>query len=520
MIREHKERERFAEVHVPCPCGKSSDAACVRHDGSTFCFSCNKNFPVEREVKIEDSDVRYEFYGHRGISKSTMQRYGVLTKFDKDRPDSVAFPHGGDARFIRKIERIDGKISGFYDGVFKDALLFGQDIFDPGSKESITIFEGQYDALAGYEMLLGRSACVSVTNGANSTLANLRKFYEYVNSFDKIYLCLDNDTQGQEAVKSVQGLFDFKKVYHVKFHKFKDANEYLLNNETEEFRRTWESAKRFVPDNIISTFFDVEKALEDTTDDQLGSYPFEGLNDKLFGLFAEEVVCVKAPEGVGKTEFFRALEFHMLKTTKHPIGIIHLEENNATTIKALAGYQLEIPAVLPNCGLSRKDILSAYRAAVRDDEGRVHIHSSYDVDSEEAFLGNIRFLVSALGCRFIFLDHISWLATGLEDEDERRKLDRISQRLKLLAKELRFCLVEISHVNDNGQTRGSRNISKVANTVISLSRDLLDGATETFFLVEKARLGGMTGPAGSAHFHRDKGMLLQEAPKVYLPEEV
>src|SRR5690606_2934837 len=158
-------------------------------------------------------------------------------------------------------------------------------------------------------------------------------------------------------------------------------------------------------------------------------------------------------------------------------------------------------------------ILSGYKRAVRDDEGRVHIHSSFDVEDESAFLGNIRFLVSAAGCRFIFLDHISWLATGTDDEDERRKLDRVSQKLKLLAKELRFCLIMISHVNDDGKTRGSRNISKVANTVISLDRDILEESTRTYFLIEKARLGGRTGKAGHGLFDREKGKLIPEVDK-------
>src|SRR5690606_38686568 len=137
--------------------------------------------------------------------------------------------------------------------------------------------------------------------------------------------------------------------------------------------------------------------------------------------------------------------------------------------------------VLPDCGLSREDILSGYRRAVQDTEGRVHIHSSFDIEDEDGFLGNIRFLAGAAKCRFIFLDHISWLATGMQDDDERKKLDRLSQKLKLLAKELRFCLIEISHVNDDGKTRGSRNITKVANTVIDLSRDVSEGANAVFF---------------------------------------
>src|SRR5690606_11056887 len=97
--------------------------------------------------------------------------------------------------------------------------------------------------------------------------------------------------------------------------------------------------------------------------------------------------------------------------------------------------------------------------------------SSFELEDETVFLDNIRFLATVANCDFIFLDHITWLATGLDQEDERRKLDRISQKLKLLAKELRICIVMVTHTNDDGRTRGSRNIETVTNTMIHLTRD-------------------------------------------------
>jgi twinkle protein len=459
-------------------------------------------------------NITFDYKGWRGISRNTMEFYGVQTKLLNGKEFEVAFPYGEEAVKVRPYEGKAFKCV----GKFKDAGLFGQDRFDPGSRDSITICEGEPDALSAFEILRGRSACVSVKSGAGSAYQDCVKNYEFINSFPKIYLCFDNDKTGQDAVRSLQGLFDFRKVYHVKFHKRKDANEYLVNKEANEFEQTWLAAKRFAPDNIISAFTDIEKSLESSSEDRLGSYPFPELNSRLYGLHAGEVIVVKAPEGVGKTEFLRATEHHLIKETEHPIGILHLEEDNGTTVKAIAGYELGVPAVLPDCGLSKQDILDGYKKAVRDDEGRIHIHASFDVEDEEAFLGNIRFLVSALGCRFIFLDHITWLATGLADDDERKKLDRISQRLKLLAKELRFCLIEISHVNDDGKTRGSRNISKVANTVISLYRDLLEGSNTVHFMIEKARLGGRTGPAGQGFYNRGTGRLEAEEPVPNLPE--
>jgi twinkle protein len=438
-----------------------------------------------------------------------MEHYGVLAKFVDEHPIEVGFIYPNKSAKIRLLSE-----KKFWSkGPMREASIFGKDKFDPGSKKSITITEGEYDALAVFEMTRGNTAAVSIKS-ASSAKADCIRDRDYINSFEKIILCFDNDEPGQKATRDVASLFDFSKIYQVKFHKHKDANEYLEKGDMGDFLECWKHARRFAPDNIISSFSEIQKSLDESKEDQIGTYPFRNLNTSLYGLHQGEVVVFKGPEGIGKTEVFRAIEHHLLQTTKYNIGIIHLEEDNGTTVKAIAGYELKAPAVLPDCGLSQLDIFEGYKKAVRDDEGRVHIYSSFETEDESMLQDNIRFLVAAADCKFIFLDHISWLGTGLEAEDERKKLDRISQKLKLLAKELKFCLIMISHVNDEGKTRGSRNITKVANTVIDLSRDVVSidsiHRNTTVFLIEKARLGGHTGPAGRAIFDSMTGRLEDE----------
>jgi replicative DNA helicase len=225
----------------------------------------------------------------------------------------------------------------------------------------------------------------------------------------------------------------------------------------------------------------------------------------------------KGLEGIGKTEIFRAIEHHVLSTSKINIGVLHLEEDNGTTVKALAGYTLKAPTIAPDSQISEAEIVAAIKTLTGGSEDRLHIHESWDVEDENAILDSIRFLATAAGCRIIFLDHISWLATGLDaDEDERRKLDRISQRLKLLAKELKIAIVEISHVNDNGQTRGSRNITKNADVVVHMSRDIRSTdpveASSLYLFVEKAR-GANTGQGGVLTFDDETKMLREREAK-------
>jgi twinkle protein len=490
-------------------------------EGNGFCFSCSKFVPNKEEdaistvahkaerVQRDAVEGVFDYYPHRGISRVTMEHYGVQAKFVDEHPIEVGFIYPNKSAKIRLL----AEKKFWSKGPMREASLFGLDKFDPGSKKSITITEGEYDALAVFEMTRGNTAAVSIKS-ASSAKGDCIRDRDYINSFDRILLCFDNDEPGQKATREVASLFDFNKVYQVKFHKHKDANEYLEKGDMSDFMECWKHARRFAPDNIISSFSEIQKSLEDSKEDQIGTYPFRNLNTALYGLHQGEVIVFKGPEGIGKTEVFRAIEHHLLATTSHNIGIIHLEEDNGTTVKAISGYELRAPAVLPDCGISAQDIFQGYKKAVKDNEARVHIYSSFETEDEHVLPDNIRFLVAAAGCKFIFLDHISWLGTGLQEEDERKKLDRLSQKFKLLAKELKFCLCMISHVNDEGKTRGSRNITKVANTVIDLSRDVVSidsiNRNTTSFLIEKARLGGHTGPAGRAIFDSMTGRLEDE----------
>lgn len=504
---------KWIQTNLPCPCGKSSDAYSVDENGNGYCFSgtCKKFFNNKNEVMLENKKIHFDYYPSRGHSRKTLELYDIKTKFVDDVPyeKGYHYPWINGFKFRRLGDDVPKKLRFYTTDGMGNPGLYGKDKFDPGSKESITICEGMDDAPSMYEITRGQSACVSITSSANA-LRDCTLDFDYINSFKKIYLCFDSDDAGKQATTQVAPLFDYSKTYHVKYTKFKDPTEYLERGEGNELYESWKNARRFAPDSIISSFSEIERVLEESQEDQLATWPFKGLQNKLLGIFKGEVTCIKAPEGVGKTTLFRATEHHVLKTTKHPIGIIHLEEKNSRTVKGIVGYELEQDAISPESALSNKDILDGFKKIVQDDEGRVHIYSSWDVENEESFLANIRFLVVAAGCKIIFLDHITWLGTGLDSEDERKKLDRLSQKLKLMAEELGFALIEISAINDDGKTRGSRNISKSADNVVMLSRDnqSFDPVVRSTlnFVIEKSRLG-TDGPAGFCRMNFITGKL-------------
>jgi len=508
----------FVKTGLPCPCGNSSDAYAIDDAGKGFCFSgkCGgKLFVNEKEEEWDKSKFTTETYPHRGLNKRTLERFNIQTKFYEGTPIETAFFYPNGSIKIRNLAEKKFRTQ----GPMKDASLFGKNLFDKGSRKAITITEGEYDAASVLQMVGDETAAVSVRS-SSSAKADCIAEHDYINSFDKIIINFDNDEAGQEAAKKVASLFDFKKVFNLCLHKDKDANSYLQKDMGKEYYDAWKGVRRYTPDNLLSTMSEFRQALKNRREEKLADYPFEQLQSMLFGLHRAEVVVIKAPEGVGKTEFFRALENHVLKTTKHPVGLIHLEEDNGTTLRAMAGYFVEQPILHPESNVEDDEVVDILQKIMGDDENRFVLHSSFDVEDEDAFINNMRFMVAACGAQVIFFDHISWLATGNAEkgDDERKRLDRISQALKMLAKELGFCLVMISHVNDDGLTRGSRNITKVANTVISLARNKTsEDPTErlkTMILVEKARLiGAKEGPAGYGLYDEEKLMLIDPRTK-------
>lgn len=467
-----------------------------------------ETFPEIKEEDVDEVDVEFVHRKHRGLSQKTVEHYDIRTKLVGGKEYSWGFEYVGGVIKVKRIGDVPRKERYKWVGNPNESGLFGKDKFLPGSKKVIVVTEGEHDAPSFYEVMGGSIAAVSIQS-SSTALRDITLDRDYLNSFEKIILAFDNDGPGQAALRKVMssGLFDFNKLYHISFSKYKDANEYLQNGDHQGLLIDFKSAKKYTPDNIISTFDEIKKALEEKQGDEIGTYPTETLNDMLYGLYRGQVVIIKGQEGIGKTEIFRMMEYHLLKETECKLGFIHMEEDKSTTIKGVATYELGIPCNLPDSGISEESILEGYSSAVGDREDRVFIYTMFGGDDPDDVLDSIRFLVASGGVDIVFLDHITLLVTGVEEGDERRKLDYMSTKLKKMCKELDFCLVMISHVNDDGQTRGSRNITKIADTVIDLHRDkLADDEIEKNTLhmtIEKNRKTGRTGKAGSLYFNSD-----------------
>lgn len=438
------------------------------------------------------STFTYEYIPLRGIEKEAFVKYGVKAKIDAEgKPTALGFGYPNGSFKVRDLKEKNFHWTG------PDHVpgLFGKDKFSEGEHKYVIITEGELDALSLWQVL---KVPVLSVQSASSALSDVAADRKYLASFERIYLAFDADGPGQDAVAKVARAFDFNKVYHIKFTKYKDANEYLKKGEDFELRQIYNNARRYQPSSIVSHLDDFKKILSE--EDRLGvPYPFAALNNMTYGIRTGETVLLTAQEGVGKTELMHAIEYSILKEKPDDeIGAIFLEEPKRRHLQAVAGLELSRPVHLPDSGVSDQEIFDALQKVVVRDE-RLHVYSHFGSDDPESLLDVVRYLVGARGVRYVLFDHITMAVSGLAGEDERRALDYLSTRLEMMVKELDFALILVSHVNDDGKTRGSRYIGKIADIRIDITRDVQNAdpvlRNTTNLVVSKNRFCGRTGPA-------------------------
>jgi Replicative DNA helicase len=502
---------KWAEVHLPCPCGTSSNAYSIDHQGDGYCFSCSKPFKNKEkmtEATVSSGDYTYEYLPRRGISAATHEFFGARTRVDADgKPTAVEYGWPNGTTQLRFLDKKDFRFIG--DKV-SEIGGWPVDKFTPGSARAITITEGLDDAMAVLEMM-GKYPVYAVKS-ASSAVSDCRKDFDYVNSFEKIYLALDDDEPGRKATAQVAAIFGHNKCYHVKLSPFKDPHDYLEAGKGQEFKNAWFNAGKFLPEGIVSSFSDFDEILDNSTKGVGQEWPFPTLTAMTGGLHCGRSYLLSGLEGIGKTELLHATIAHLCEADADAnIGVLLWEEPPGDTLKKQAGYYLQKDCHTDDSTATNAEIKAAYRDAFKRPD-RVHVVEHYGSEDHDILLSKIRYLVAACQCKYVFFDNITLMGAG-RGSNKVDDLDWLSTRLIMLTKELNFVLIFISHENANEETKDCKNISKVADVWINLKRDLKH---ENDFIrrvihvtIFKNRQNWKTGPAGRLVYDPETAVLTE-----------
>lgn len=434
-------------AHQPCnKCG-SSDALLINDDGSTKCFSCGEFTPAEGSSPQQGNNSipndfikgRAKSIDDRCIKQDTCQKYKYNTGTYKGKEVQIAtYRDLEDKPIFQKIRFIDKK-EFITVGRF-EPLLYGMHLFK-GNNKKLIITEGEIDCLSVSQVINGYPV-VSIPNGANNAIKAIKHNLEWIEQFEEVVFCFDMDEAGKKAAKECAAVLSIGKAKIMSLP-LKDPNEMLKAGRIDElYKATW-NAMEYRPDGIVSG-----AELWDEIDKPVNyglSYPFPKLTELTYGIRTSEMIVFGAGTGMGKTEFFKEIEAHLLLEHKQNIGIIHLEEQTKETILGLMSKHSSIKFHLPNSEYTEEQKRKAFDETIGTN--RVFIYDSFGTTDLDTIKNSIRYMVKGKDCKFVFLDHITALGDGLEDGNNvNQYMRKVVSELANLTRELDFTLFTISHL--------------------------------------------------------------------------
>lgn len=240
---------------------------------------------------LEETDTAIvDYMMSRGISFDTLKssdiRYGrqgsmAIITMDKFRVASCVYRTVDKKIFMEK---------------GSEQRLWGINTFklDDNNPRTLYITEGHVDCLTLREM--GTCNSVSVPNGASSH-EWIDRDWEFLQQFDKIVLCYDNDTAGKSAITDVKGRLDFANLYELEYGLYNDINEmYMMDSEA--LYATVRHPKEISMDGFISL---QNVSTEMGVLDQLVSTGLTGFDQIFGGISVHQSTIIMAESGAGKT---------------------------------------------------------------------------------------------------------------------------------------------------------------------------------------------------------------------------
>ena len=473
-----------------CPsCGSRSGGA--RYTDNFHCFSCNYH-------KIEDEEgeavqemtkttgrepsallngLRYKGLPSRKISEETCRLFGYGYGETKGTIYQVA-PYYKDKQLVG--QKLRGKDKTFKClGDMKNTELFGQHLWRDGGK-MVIITEGEIDAMSVSQVQNNKYPVVSLPNGISSAVKVIKNNLDWLEGFETVVLMFDMDEVGQEGAEQVAPLFTPKKCKVARLP-LKDANECLVNGKGKEIIEAIWGAKVAKPDSILSVLDALEDAIK--VPEQGIPFPWASLNRLTYGIQRKTSYYIGAGVGVGKTNWAKELQSHLVNVQGLPVGVFMLEESVGRTLKGIAGKFVGKAFHKPDGSYTQEELTTAIKSL----DGKVFLynHSTEGTDWD-SIKRAIRYMVVSLGVKDIFLDNLTVMVAHLSASEANDEVNRIAKELAQLLQELDFTVYGFSHLNapstghphERGgkvlvsQFTGSRGLMRFGNYMIGIERNL------------------------------------------------
>ena len=510
-------------MHTPCGVCGSSDANSLYSDGHTYCFACETYGQSQEEAKVVELKPvdfltgTHEVLVKRCLTEKTVKFWNYETTTINGNVAQVANHKTKDGKTVAQKIRTAGKEFSVR-GSMKEADLYGQWLWRDKGK-SVTVVEGELDALAMSQAFDHKWPVVSIKTGAAGAKKDIKQAIEWLEGFESVVFMFDNDEVGQKAALECAALLSPRKAKIARLP-LKDASEMVMAGRHAELVDAFWAAKSYQPDGIINGA-DLWEVVSTEKEVFSTPYPYTALNDKVGGCRLGEIVTITAGSGLGKSQITREFAYHLLNEGA-TIGYVALEESSKRTAEGLMSIYLNKLVHLNN--IPKDELRESFDATMGTN--RVFMYDHWGSTESDNLLSRMRFLARGCGCQYIILDHISIVVSGMEGNDERRTIDTLMTKLRSLTEELNIGMIVVSHLRrpsgDKGheegaitslaQLRGSAAIGQLSDIVIGLERNQQDAETsnQTTVRVLKNRWSGETGVAGHLMYSKETGRMSED----------
>ncbi|RVU03572.1 toprim domain-containing protein [Novosphingobium umbonatum] len=434
---------------------------------------------------------------NRSLTADTCEKYGYKIGQYRGRAAHIAPYYDDDTGMVcaQKVRfKQEGKKAFTWTGEPKRAGLFGQRLCRSGGK-MLVITEGEIDAMSVAQAMGLRWPAVSIPNGASNAKKDLAKHMAWLDSFETVVICFDMDEVGQTAAREVAAMFTPGKI-KIASLPLKDASDMLTANRSAELVDAIWGARIWRPDGV-RTVADLRQDAMKPTEYGL-PWPWADLTLKTYGIQRRYAYGWGAGVGSGKTTLMRQLMLttmrpdlledhsHIIdgygKPLERPaprkVGAVLFEENPGKTLRYLAGMSLKLRLNDPTVEVTEE----ALSAAIDSFDGLFFPIDCYGAKDWEAIRSYILYLVLSEGVKDVFLDPLTALVAG--EEDERRALDTIMADISGMVEAHDFTLHFVSHLTTPAGTpheeggrifekhfTGSRAIARWSHCMIGLERN-------------------------------------------------
>lgn len=353
--------------------------------------------------------------------------------------------------------------------------LSGSHKFTSGGKW-LLIVAGEEDKLAAAQMLrdyqiqrkqedYDRIAVVGIHCGEGSLSKVCANSYDFIDSFEEVILCMDNDEAGRKAVQEAIKVLPENKV-KVMVTSLKDCSEMLQTGKQKQFISDFYSAKPLIETGIISASEAAQGIEEYLLAEKITLPPhLHRVQDALRGGIRStgSIVNIIGNTSVGKTFFSDVLVHHFIFNSPLKPTILSIERTAAELTLDLYSYHLGQNLTWFEEGadaleyLHREDVKELCNNMLVDDFGE---HRMWIIDDREGTVEvlkkQIERAVKQQGSKLIILDVLTDVIRSLPLDEQ----ESFMQYEKQMKKE-GVVFINILHTRKPSNEKGEQGFKRV-----------------------------------------------------------